>query len=479
MDHLTPGPSTFPPRDLDHSVTLDMTLSSPDGAISELSRHLLTSGLSGLTRKGSDQHLQLVLANFYAAWEDDPKLSLAVSMTNSGYKARSRYNPLKTSNQIIEVIGQLAKHGFIHGASGFQDRVRGFGRNTRVWPSSVLVGLLEQVRAKKPVLAHAAGTEVIVLRDAKRRAVEYEDTSDTCGMRARLSAYNVRLSKTFIDIPELEDPIIPMVSGRVLRMTERAKLVRRVFNQSSWNKGGRFYGGWWQGCPKAWRSKIFINDQPTIEDDYSGLHIVMLYAKKGIDYWATVGSEEDPYRVDVTPDFLEDATVCRKYAKTLLLMAINASSDKTAYQAFRADRRQGGDALGASLKDTQLAVILGALKAKHEPIAEFFGADAGIDLMNQDAQITDEVIGQFVAAGRAVLTIHDSYIVALGDDDRLRVALQYAFEKVTGVSTVHLKRSGVGFQDARRALLEQNPVSETRAHRSPGYVRRLEAFHSS
>jgi hypothetical protein len=444
-----------------------------------LSQHLLAHSLRGLTRKGSDAHLQLVLANFYAAWEDDPDQCLAVSMSNSGYKARSRYNPLKTSNQIIEVINHLAIHGFIHGASGFQDRLRGISRNTRIWPSALLVGLLDQASRRKPVLAHAVGTEVIVLRDAESKLVEYDDTDHVHAMRQRLTSYNARLRKTFIDIPELDDPIIPMVNGRGLRIGERDKLVRRVFNQCSWNKGGRFYGGWWQRCPKAWRSKIFINDQPTIEDDYSGLHIVMLYAKQGIDYWATVGSEEDPYRVDVTPDFLEDATVCRKYAKTLLLMAINANSDKKAYQAFRADRRRGGDALGASLKDTQLAALLGALKAKHEPIAEFFGADAGIDLMNQDAQITDEVIGQFVTAGRTVLTIHDSYIVTSGDDDRLRVALQSAFEKVTGVSTVHLKRSGVGYQDARRALLEQSPVSQTGAHRSPGYVRRLEAFHSS
>ncbi len=163
MDYFTPGPTTFPPRDLNHSVPLEVSLTSEDGAIAGLAQYLLTTGLSETIRKGTARHLELVLVNLYAAWEHDPKLSLAVSMTNSGYKARSRYNPLKASNQIIEVIGHLARQGYIHGATGFQDRNIGVGRNTRVWPSARLIGLFQQASLRKPSYARARGTEVVVV----------------------------------------------------------------------------------------------------------------------------------------------------------------------------------------------------------------------------------------------------------------------------------------------------------------------------
>jgi hypothetical protein len=61
--------------------------------------------------------------------------------------------------------------------------------------------------------------------------------------------------------------------------------VHRVFNRSSFDNGGRFYGPWWQQCPKKWRREIFINDAPTIEQDYSSLHIALLYARRGINYY--------------------------------------------------------------------------------------------------------------------------------------------------------------------------------------------------
>jgi hypothetical protein len=71
---------------------------------------------------------------------------------------------------------------------------------------------------------------------------------------------------------------------------------RRIFSGGSWKSGGRFYGGWWQRLPGKWRQRIrIIDDEPIVELDYSGLHIIMLYAIEGIDYWKEFG--EDPYQL--------------------------------------------------------------------------------------------------------------------------------------------------------------------------------------
>ena len=58
------------------------------------------------------------------------------------------------------------------------------------------------------------------------------------------------------------------------------KYVRRIFNQGSFKKGGRFYGGFWQKIPREYRKFIRINYKEVVELDYSGLHINMLYAMK-------------------------------------------------------------------------------------------------------------------------------------------------------------------------------------------------------
>ena len=46
------------------------------------------------------------------------------------------------------------------------------------------------------------------------------------------------------------------------------------------------------GEENGWR-KIYIMGMPTVEIDYSGLHIVFLYALENLDYWSLDG--EDPY----------------------------------------------------------------------------------------------------------------------------------------------------------------------------------------
>ncbi|WP_157237844.1 hypothetical protein [Desulfobacter curvatus] len=57
----------------------------------------------------------------------------------------------------------------------------------------------------------------------------------------------------------------------------------RVFNNSSFNNGGRFYGASHLDIPSHMRGFIRINGEPVVELDYDALHVVMLYHLRGID----------------------------------------------------------------------------------------------------------------------------------------------------------------------------------------------------
>ena len=111
--------------------------------------------------------------------------------------------------------------------------------------------------------------------------------------RQTLYDYNGLLNRSHIDIGTLDEPRYQRTTddGRtqIININQGRHCVRRVFSRGSFECNGRYYGGWWQSCPKAYRKHIRINRQPTIEVDYSAMHPMILSAEKGIQL------EEDPY----------------------------------------------------------------------------------------------------------------------------------------------------------------------------------------
>lgn len=310
--------------------------------------------------------------------------------------------------------------------------------------------------------------EVIFLRNEAGENVEYEDTHDTTAMREVLRAYNELLSLHFIDIRRLDQPWIDLSDGSKLLLGPSRQRVYRVFNRASFDKGGRFFGPWWQQCPKQWRREIFINDAPTIEQDYSSLHIALLYSRKGVNFYSK--HQGDAYQLD-TPSFLTTPEQTRKYAKQLLLVAVNAKDDKAAFSAFRNARSEAKDRLGSSLTNDQLNVLLGGLRQKHPVIADDLGSDAGIELMKEDSRITEHVIKSFTDRGLPVLTVHDSYIVHFGDHDLLQKAMEEAFETVTGMPGIRSERTGVAMMD--ETSWQTQRMEQEALVRSHGYKQRL------
>jgi len=160
-------------------------------------------------------------------------------------------------------------------------------------------------------------------------------------MREVLSDYNNLLDQTHVDIYDLEKPLLKIGKGKKkmrLQINQQDKFVRRIFNKSDWNKGGRFYGGWWQRCPKDCRKRIMMDGMMTSEIDYSGLHVVLLYSQEGINYWAEIN--EDPYHLDGINN-IDTNIDLRDAAKLLLLTTINADEELKAFQAFRSQAETG------------------------------------------------------------------------------------------------------------------------------------------
>jgi len=471
--------------DLENSRPLDVHTWSEHPEANSLVDTIYEAHFKGRKTVIQKKHLKVVLLDLYLAWCQDPELKIAYSRNVNDYRARSRYNALHISKLTIDVVDRLIEIGLVDHAIGFKDRDAGIGRLSRMWPTEKLTRMFKAARFGPLDVGGYEDKEVIVLRDDNDDEEEYEDTADTRRMREILRPYNELLRVTFVDIPTLRAPYIDLAADKFgkqhrLWITQRDKFVRRIFNRGSFEKGGRFWGGWWQRCPKEWRNRIYINDVATSEIDYSGLHIVMLYAKKGTDYWASVG--EDPYQIP-KPDFAENNGQTRDIAKQLLLVALNAADEKEAFGAFRYEATAGSPE--KRLTNKQLSYILDQLKEKHPPLANSLASDAGIDLMNQDAQITEKIIQAFTDKSIPVLTIHDSYIVPCGQEEFLETSMQTAFEEVTGINRVRMKEEQerpeeiikrgferkamdirhVGYNNALMAVEYQARVDLRRTHR--------------
>ncbi|APG45715.1 hypothetical protein [Phaeobacter porticola] len=255
------------------------------------------TGKQGAKRPGPQpktsfkNQLRVLILDLYAAWLEDPELSIGMSMSPNEWKANSRYNALHLSKKLIPITEALSIAGLVDLAKGSYAGPGAKGnRTTRIRASEGLQDMFREAKFQRKDVQRFEGQEVIILRDEKMagkvgKEVEYTDTPNTNAMRGELKSYNDLLASSFIDIATLQEPLIPredaVDSSLPVRIHPDHARLRRVFSRKDWSMNGRFYGGWWQQVNDDWRSKIFIDDQPTIEVDFKGLHVAMLYAQAG------------------------------------------------------------------------------------------------------------------------------------------------------------------------------------------------------
>ena len=362
-------------------------------------------------------------------------------MSNSFYNYRSRYNALHLSNHMLAVVRRLHERGLI----GLWKGSEWSGKTTRIWASESLVKAFQDAALNEFMVHTHEDKETIILRDMKKKPLEYRDkelpaaeAAKVTSMRQQLKEYNEALFNTFIDIPTLEKGYIESLGSRRddvrHSISHHHKRVYRVFNNSSFYQGGRFYGSWWQNIPKRYRKDIFIDDQSTVEVDYKSIHIMILYAKLGLDLDEEIKGE-DAYTINIP--FTNDEEEARRLGKQLLLICVNAKDEKAAIKAFRSllvDEGYGKQAV--SLKDKDLLPLIQLLKDKHPKIQDSFCSGAGIYLMNLDAEIASLVLDECLYMNILPLIIHDSFIVKTFDEYVLRQLMTQAVKSVVTATNV-------------------------------------------
>jgi hypothetical protein len=439
------------------------------------------SGPKPMTRL-RDQ-LKVLLLDLYVAWVADPTLWLGVSMSSNAWQVGSRYNALHISKAIVPFVHRLADVGLI-------DRLRGnysgpgaaSNRTTRIRAAEPLVAMFAAARFEVADVEMALERETVILRSddgagGAAKPLEYVDTEETIAMRDFLEVYNACLSDHFIDLPAFDRPFVERAVTNGVREGDIQRIpigptnafVRRVFSRGSWEMNGRFYGGWWQQIEKRRRSRININDIPTVEVDFKGLHVAILCMEAGVPLL------DDPYRLaeGLIPD--TDAQEQRDLVKKLVLTAINAKSERAAFSAFRDGYPVRSK--GKLLTNEVLKTVLQAFIAKYPHLDGCLCSDQGIRLMYVDSQIAERVLRSFTDRWIPCLCVHDSFIVDHRLTDELIGVMKQAATEVLG-GPVRISQDFPGIDQflssPSKPTLQDYASLRGLPQRTAGYLHRLD-----
>lgn len=400
------------------------------------------------------KHLEYLLLDLKYRYLETPNGYIHCSRDKNSYVYYQANEPYKSLNvmptPLLSILDKLVAARLLTQDLGFQ---HGEGRR-RVSYASRYKYTEELLKYLNQIPESAVGYErgiaqEIVLRGKKHytdkngkhktRRIYYDVPANpkTASLANWVRCFNTGYAQHHIDIyrpvyPEFEQTQGEDIKESVININLNRKYLYRIFNDDL-ERGGRFYGAWWQSVPSELRRYIVINGNPTVEIDYRGIHIALLYAIKGIDYYAE-DEYADPYTVEGWN---------RDDVKLLLQIVLNTSK-KNVIPAFRdAMQEEGFEPYPAE----DLEQLISKFEEMHAPIVEYFYEGLGVYLQNLDAKIAEGVLMNCMQVGERdeqgiirkfpALPVHDSFIVEARHKTLLENAMTTAASEAIANMLIH------------------------------------------
>lgn len=409
--------------------------------------------------------LKVVLLNLYVCHKSDPSRYVRYSRSHRTWKRK--YNQLELSpDQLRHVVDWLIELGYIEPLSAKNAIAKQDRRQSRMRATKRLIDRFDELQVAPLMVIRHEEAETIILKDSKKKLIEYQDTDETHRMREEMKFINELLAKTLInlympddDLRKLNDRMrtgeIEYAEAHPEDTTEdqestdeeprgaidfTLKTLRRVFNNGQFDQGGRLYGGFWQSLPRESRKYIRINHMNTVEEDFSSMHINLAYWRQGIPV-----PVDDLYTLDGFPEGT------RKVVKACLLTMINTKDQADAMRSIKAritGHRFAKKEIGGEKKtikeiiqkkdritlppEVQIEDVIRAFELKHKAIGDWFFSGRGRELQYWDSVVAVRILLKLAAEGVPCLPLHDSFIVSEPNVRGLREIMREAFFEVTG-----------------------------------------------
>ena len=355
----------------------------------------------------------------------NPEQKIYLRLSHRYLGIRSRYRPVtlgKTVPSILEILS-APEIGFIHKETGSireqwpgQDKVA--ARATTIWPHVKLIRRIHASGITCKDFGRRADEEIIQLKQTKQsriekgRLIEYQDTDTTHRIRSEVSLINHWLSCADISCALVDKHI-----------DSQDRHMRRIFNNNSFEQGGRLFGGFWQKMNKQYRSSILIDNNPLVELDYGQMFLRLCYGM--LRRQPPLG---DLYDI---PSLVE-----RGASRQGIKNVINASLfNSKPLVRLPAGTRQHFPK-GLHYKD-----IIGDILEYHKSVAHLLFDNMGMHLMFVESQILINTLLTLIDKGITALPIHDAVLVAHKDQEITHQVMLDSFKSLGGTEgKVSIKR---------------------------------------
>lgn len=223
-------------------------------------------------------------------------------LENKGLDGTGRYhNQFVTQPAVVAVVDHLRSCGLVEHLDGFNDRrPGGKSRLSCIRATDRLYQRLSAAGVDPEHVGWRRDREGIRLKALKQGEAAhlrgYRDTARTRRMRSSLERINAMLAgvKVSLEVKDrdgyltdrLEKQLRDIHDGKDARkdLDFSVNQLYRIFNNGTFEDGGRFYGGWWQSIGEDTRRNICIDGEETIELDYEALHARLLHHQSGLDW---------------------------------------------------------------------------------------------------------------------------------------------------------------------------------------------------
>lgn len=316
----------------------------------------------------------------------------------------------------IKVVDILAKSGWV--SLKLAPRGLNVNRASEIVSSERLRRLFKRTGFVWSHRQYDDSKEVIVVRQKddflmEKLTLQTPETAEVGQMRTEVHEIN-RLTLRYAVFPCMPNSAIKdFIRGQDNKFCDFSNLTyRRIFARGRLDKGGRFYGGWWQQIPAKYRPYIRIDDEPVVELGFGATIVTLLYGQRGL------ALPNEPYDLGINPEGdVKRRSIIKKYVAALL----NASGG---YQLPKEERAL----LGVTSKRLRELV-----EAKHPNIADAFGKEVGLDLMYLDSKIALLIKQALLGQAVPVLGIHDGFLVPVRHEHLLHDTMMAAFKEVAGI----------------------------------------------
>jgi hypothetical protein len=235
--------------------------------------------------------------------------------------------------------------------------------------------------------------------------------------------------------------------------------LHRVFNNLRYDHGGRFYGSY-QSIPSKDRPMILFNGKPTVEIDFSSMHIAILYARAGVamigDAYAIEGYTRDEDRDPVKAIMLR--LVNTENMSSLEAIITNSAKESrkaefSKYKKERAEFEKDADAYRKAKPpykkpwiDSHIENIPTGFNAKkfiqslhkhHSAISHLLGSkDIGLRLQADDSALMGAIMNDLYSRKNPVpvLPVHDSLICRKTNEVLVKLTMKHYFREMFGAS---------------------------------------------